>query len=232
MRASVADTAGTDPAGASPPEASPPEASPPEASPPEAERMISDVETLKALSDPLRLKILETMGTRATDAWSAKELAATIGVPQTRLYHHLDVLLERDLIRVVGQRVVSGIIETRYRVAALSMRLDPKLLAGDGEAREGAGAVLSTVLDSARAELTIALRDAASRPGGTEAPDRPLVRRGMAMFTPARAAELRTRLDALIAEYDTDASDPAAESYGLLLALYRIPPMSGDAADD
>jgi DNA-binding transcriptional ArsR family regulator len=202
------------------------------ASPPEAERLISDVETLKALSDPLRLKILETMGTRATDAWSAKELAAAIGVPQTRLYHHLDLLLERDLIRAAGQRVVSGIIETRYRVAALSMRLDPKLLAGEGEATESAGAVLSTVLDSARAELTVALRDAASRPGGTEAPDRPLVRRGMAMFTPARAAELRARLDALIAEYDTDASDPAAESYGLLLALYRISPMSEGAADD
>ena len=199
--------------------------------PPEAERTISDVETLKALSDPLRLKILETMVTRATDAWSAKELAAAIGVPQTRLYHHLDLLLERDLIRAAGQRVVSGIIETRYRVAALSMRLDPRLLAGEGDARDTATAVLSTVLDSARAELTAALRDAASVPGGTEASDRPLVRRGMAMFTPARAAELRARLDALIAEYDADPPDPTAESFGLLLALYRVPRTPGDPAD-
>ena len=214
------------------PASAPVRTAPAEVSPPEAERLISDVETLKALSDPLRLKILETMVTRATGAWSAKELAAAIGVPQTRLYHHLDLLVERDLVRAAGQRVVSGIIETRYRVAALSMRLDPKLLAGDGEAREGAGAVLTTVLDSARAELTIALRDAASRPGGAEAPDRPLVRRGMAMFTPARAAELRARLGALIAEYDADPPDPTAESYGLLLALYRVPQPPVDPTDD
>src|ERR1043165_9400136 len=91
----------------------------PDDAPPEAERLISDAETLKALSDPLRLRILETMVTRAAEPWSVKELATAMGVPQTRLYHHIDLLVERDLIRAAAQRVVSGIIETRYRIAAL-----------------------------------------------------------------------------------------------------------------
>src|SRR5919112_744906 len=77
----------------------------------EAERLISDAETLKAISDPLRLKILEAMVARVGEPWSVKELAAALDVPQTRLYHHVELLLERDLIRVAGQRVVSGIIE-------------------------------------------------------------------------------------------------------------------------
>src|SRR3954462_4761918 len=79
----------------------------PESSSPEAERIVSDPETLRALSDPLRLRILETMVTRVDDAWSVKEPAGPLAVPQPRLYHHVELLLERDLIRPAAQRLVS-----------------------------------------------------------------------------------------------------------------------------
>jgi len=52
----------------------------PEVQAPDAERVISDVETLKAISDPLRLRILELMVTRPNSAWSVKELAAGLDV--------------------------------------------------------------------------------------------------------------------------------------------------------
>ena len=54
--------------------------------------------------------------------------------------------------RPAGQRVVSGIIETRYRIAQLSVRLDRSLLAG-GAVDETAAAfdeVLRTIFDTAR----------------------------------------------------------------------------------
>jgi DNA-binding transcriptional ArsR family regulator len=204
----------------------------PDETPPEAERLISDAETLKALSDPLRLRILETMVTRAAEPWSVKELATAMGVPQTRLYHHIDLLVERDLIRAAAQRVVSGIIETRYRIAALSMRLDPKLLSGDGADGAGANAVVATVLDTARSEIAGALRAASLAPDGTTAPDRPLLSRGVALLTPARAAELRARIDALTAEYESDPSDPEAQPYGMLIAMYAVPKTQEDSADD
>jgi DNA-binding transcriptional ArsR family regulator len=195
---------------------------PNEAEQPERERIVADVETLKALSDPLRLKILETMVARWREPWTVKELAATLGVPQTRLYHHVELLVDRDLIRPAEQRVVSGIIETRYRVAALSVRLDRKLLAGDGEAVAETSAMISTVLDAAREDLEAALHHAATSPDANAA-DRPLVNRGQARLSPARAAELRSRLEALLSEFDTDPDDADARSYGLLLALYPVP---------
>ena len=46
---------------------------------PIAERMISDVETLKALSDPLRLRILEVMTAGADETFTVKRLAAILG---------------------------------------------------------------------------------------------------------------------------------------------------------
>src|SRR5256885_9728228 len=123
---------------------------------PDVERVVSDAVTLRAIADPLRLAILEAMVTRATEPWSVKELAAVLGVPQTRLYHHVDVLVERDLIRQAGQRLVSGILETRYRVAALSLRLDPQLLASE-DAAETTAALVTNIVDAARNELLAVL---------------------------------------------------------------------------
>jgi DNA-binding transcriptional ArsR family regulator len=202
----------------------------PDGEAPERERLISDVETLKALSDPLRLRILETMVSRSDGTWSVKELASELAVPQTRLYHHVDLLLERDLIRVAAQRVVSGIIESRYRVSALSFRLDRGLLASNPSLREAGGELLATVFDSAREEVARALEtylsthpDAATDETTGGAPDRPVLTRGLAMLPPARAAEFRDRLLALMGEYDTETSDPDAVPFGFLFALYRVP---------
>lgn len=199
---------------------------------PERERIVSDVETLKALSEPLRLRILETMCSRLDGDWSVKELATAIGVPQTRLYHHIDLLLERDLIRPAAQRIVSGIIETRYRVAALSLRLDPALLTGEGEAGAEASAVITSVFDGARTDLARALRNAATAASGAEAPDRPLLTRGLAKVTPARAAELRARLEAMLGEFDADDTEPATRAYGFVVAMYPIAITATESDDD
>ena len=62
-------------------------------------------------------------------------------------------LEERDLIRVSGTRVVSGIIETRYRIAQLNVRLDRALLSAAGPADEATAAIeegkLATIGDGA-----------------------------------------------------------------------------------
>jgi len=188
---------------------------------PDAERLISDVETLKAISDPLRLRILELMVTRPNVAWSVKELAAGLDVPQTRLYHHIELLTECDLLRAAEQRVVSGIIETRYRLAALSLRLDPQLVRGGGAGESAAREMLTTIFDETRRDLE---RTLASPNLGDEAGvDRPLVTRSLARLSPDRARELRGRLEALFAEYDGPSDDPAASTYRLLIAMYADP---------
>ena len=188
---------------------------------PVAERLISDVETLKALSDPLRLRILETMVTRADVPWSVKELAARLDVPQTRLYHHIELLVERDLLRVAEQRVVSGIIETRYQISALSLRLDPALVRGEGVGQTAAREVITTIFDETRRDLE---RILATPPTSDESPiDRTHLARSLARLTPARALELRERMGALLAEYDQPSVDPDATTYHLLVVMYTDP---------
>ena len=188
---------------------------------PDAERLISDVETLKAISDPLRIRILETMVTRPDAAWSVKELATALDVPQTRLYHHVELLVECDLLRSAEQRVVSGIIETRYRLGALSLRLDPQLIGAGGAGESAARDMLATIFDETRRDLERVLAD--PRVGQREPAERPLVSRGLARLTPDRSRELRSRLEALLAEYDGPSDDPAASTYRLLIAMYADP---------
>jgi len=197
---------------------------------PEEVRYIRDVETLKAISDPTRMRILETMVQRRSPAWSVKELAAALDVPQTRLYHHVELLAERDLVRPVERRVVSGIIETRYAVAALSFQLDRSLFSSDSpEGLAILGDTLAAVFDTARNELEQAIRAGAAEAGDTAPAERRLmVSRGLASLTPVRAAELRQRLQALSDEFGMDHADPSnaedAQAYGIVLAVYPMPP--------
>src|SRR5918999_142666 len=87
--------------------------------------VLEDVDALRAVADPLRLRILfETTYTGRT----VKELAALLGVPQTRLYYHVKLLQRHDLLSVVERRMVSGIEERRYRSAAGGFTISPSLL--------------------------------------------------------------------------------------------------------
>jgi DNA-binding transcriptional ArsR family regulator len=197
---------------------------------PEEVRYIRDVETLRAISDATRMRILETMVQRRSPAWSVKELAAALEMPPTRLYHHVELLLERDLIRATERRVVSGIIETRYNATALNFQLDRALFAGDPSAGlEALHQTLVAVFDTARAEVELAIRLGAIKADADSTDERSLLlSRGLARLTPARAAELRGRLQALLAEYGDDPeTDPDGRAFGIVLALYPMPPTGG-----
>ena len=192
---------------------------------PVAERVISDVETLKALSDPVRLRILETMVTAADEAWTVKRLAKALDTNPTKLYHHINILEECEFIRVAGTRVVSGIIETSYRIAQLSLRLDRALLSGAGaDVRSSVHDVLAVVFDSVRDEIERGLSSGVIK--SSDDPLSELMIRGLTMVHPDRAVELRRRLRELLAEFDTDDPsdvEPGAVAFGYLVALYPFP---------
>lgn len=191
---------------------------------PVPERVISDVETLKALSDPVRLRILETMITAADEAWTVKRLATALGVGPTKLYHHVSILEEHDFIRLAGTRVVSGIIEKRYRIAQLSVRLDRALLSGGGaEATSSVTDMLTVIFGSVRDDMERGIRSGLIT--GGDDPLRDLLIRGLTSLTPERASELRGRLRALLDEFDmldVGAAEPGSRPFGYLMALYPI----------
>lgn len=92
---------------------------------------IDDLETLKALSDPLRLDILKHVGVqnRKQERCTVKQLGKMLGMPPTKLYYHVKMLEEHGLLVVGETKVVSGIIEKHYQVCAMNIGVSQDLMA-------------------------------------------------------------------------------------------------------
>jgi len=185
---------------------------------PSAEFLITDVEQLKAVSDPLRLQIIDTMAEPPVRGWTAKELAARLGTKQTKLYHHLALLEERGFIRVAETRVVSGITEKRYAVVALSFRVDRSLVTGTA-GTDAVSDMLDAIFEKAREEIL-----AGQRSGLIDMSAEDFERRRMrlsashARLSPASVKKVMRLIEKLDEIDDLDEADGA--DYGLVLAFY------------
>jgi DNA-binding transcriptional ArsR family regulator len=179
-------------------------------------RLVDDAATFKALADPVRLAMLRRMmdaGDKDPQRlWTAKELAAALDEPQTKLYRHLKVLEECGLIRVAETRLVSGIVEQRYVAAQGSLEMGRDFMRQSATRGETAD-LLAAGIDAYRRQLLAAVRsgrvhlkaDAASAASYR----RPLMMFGDVRLPPDRASEFRDRLGELIDEYVGIREQPA-----------------------
>jgi DNA-binding transcriptional ArsR family regulator len=189
---------------------------------PPLEMVITDVEQLKVIGDPLRLRLIETMAEDPGRGWTAKELAEELGTKQTKLYHHLGLLEQHGFIRVGETRVVSGILEKRYQATAHGFHVDRALLTGAG-AENAVSVAIDAIFDKARTEILVGLR-AGSINFDPEDPKRK--RMGLwashARLSPASVKRVM-RLIEKLAEIDTN-QDPGGAEYGLIVGFYPKAP--------
>jgi DNA-binding transcriptional ArsR family regulator len=175
----------------------------------------SHVDVLKALADPLRLNILYALTRRRgpdLPARTAKELAAELGEPQTKLYRHIKHLEAAGLIRSVSSRVVSGIVEHRYQVSSVDMILGDELTDREKVSPE-AEALAAAALELYRRQFFATRRARPRDPAAEEAePHRRMV---MAIadgrVRAARAAEIYDRLYQLLEEVAEAGRNHAAD---------------------
>ena len=185
--------------------------SPPALAEPLPSRTIADVETLRALADPVRIRILEAMCSQPVQDWTVKQIAQALGTGPTKLYHHIRILEERALIHPSGQQLVRGIVETSYRTAQLELRLDRAFLSSaSDEVRSTAHAALLSVFDLARQDLEAAVRGGLVTADGDPPSSSPFIlTRSVIRTTRARSIELRERMHALLREYADEPSGDA-----------------------
>jgi len=187
--------------------------------------VISDLETLKAVSTPFRQKLMQLM---AEEARTVKEMAQTLDMPPSRLYYHINQLEKHGIIWVADTRVVSGILEKRYRLAARAFRVDRKLLAA-GEARSQAlASILESTLGVAEKEILRGVQEGLidlSTP--TWEPGAMYLGHSLAYLTPDQYRTFQQRLQALFEEFEALAQQPTDEAAlltGLLIAIYPTAP--------
>jgi DNA-binding transcriptional ArsR family regulator len=189
---------------------------------PAAVRTVDDVAALKAMADPTRLAILAAlMRTRDLPVMSVKELAAELGEPQTKLYRHVRQLEAAGLIKVASTRMVSGILEQRYQACQQYLKLGHGVVAENADESEE---VMRVALDRYRDGFFAAFR-AGRLPAGDVPPGepyrKPLVFMSDLKVSPARAAELRAKLQQVIDSFeDEQAEDPDGVSLNLFISSY------------
>lgn len=181
-------------------------------------------EQFEALGEPTRLEMLELLMRPHTVA----EVAERMRVPRTRLYHHVNLLEETGMIRVVDTRRSGAVTEKIYQVTATSFQPSPRYLE-EALPREQARAVMTSVLGATEADFvravddgTISLRDKASA-------RRLHVRRSLLLLDADRLDALVRDLEAVYANYEADPRDfagPIDDDVMVVAALSVIHPSS------
>ena len=185
------------------------------------ELVLDDLDTLGEITHVVRGPIFRRLRTPR----SAAELAAEMDVPVTRLYHHLNALEARGLIRVVATRRVGAVTERRYQVVARSLRLDDDTYR-DLDPRELAQA-FGGLFDVAKLGLQREVEAEVFRTDSER--DSALLLLNQLRLDPARQGELVRRLTALIDEFSTDGPDATADGaddrgdrFALFIAAHPI----------
>jgi DNA-binding transcriptional ArsR family regulator len=182
-----------------------------------ARRVIDDVATLKALADPVRLRILDLAMSEPDRTFTAKEFARTVGVTPTKIYYHLNLLEQHDLVQIRDTRVVNGIIEKHYGAGQLDLTFHRR--SGEEET-DSVQQIVSTLLGQVREEITAGLAAGLISPS-SEAPDpqRMLVSRTIAEIPEGNLAEFREELLALTRRFQK-AGTPNGHRFSVLVAMH------------
>ncbi|MBW6466313.1 MAG: helix-turn-helix domain-containing protein [Brevefilum sp.] len=118
--------------------------------------IIKDLETLKVLTDPLRLQIIELL---APKPQTVNQVAQQLGLSPSRLYYHFHLLESSGLIRVVETRMVSNMMEKIYWITADTFDVDKDLLNFTSDkGHENITRVVTSALDATREDVLRSLQ--------------------------------------------------------------------------
>jgi DNA-binding transcriptional ArsR family regulator len=178
---------------------------------------VSDLEQIRVLADPLRLRILEEL---CVAELTTKQVAQRLREKPTKLYHHVEALERVGLIRLARTRQNRGTIEKYY--VAVARQFNSRISTGSKANGDTLQTMISTVFDRTADELRSLIAQGAGRQG--------IEKQGVLSYleirTDARRGrQLQTRLLKLLKSLEDSpgARDkPAERSYRLTLAFYPL----------
>lgn len=187
---------------------------------PLAVRVVNHADALKALGDPLRLRILHVVMGEPARTWSVKEIAAVLDQPVTKLYHHVKQLEQAELIADVESRVVSGIVEHRYQTGQLGLQFDESLF-GSPATRDASIHQAAAFVEESRDELVAFL----SQPDADI--DAVHLSKAYARLTPDEVQAVMKELSRLVDGFSAHKNDPGRDNLPRTAMLFLLHPHVG-----
>ena len=106
---------------------------------------------IRALADPLRLKIL---GALSGVPRTTKQVAEVLGEKPTKLYHHVEALTRVGLVRLTETRPNRGTTEKYFQAVAAQFQVGGSAFSPAGaKARSARETMLTSIIDAARKDL-------------------------------------------------------------------------------
>ena len=184
---------------------------------------IDDLETLKVVSDPFRVQILEVL---VHEPQTVNQVAEKMGVPSSKLYYHINLLEKHNLIQVVDTTIHGNIIEKHYWITALDIRLDQSLCCfGTPEEQDNVTTLMVVPIEATREDIVRSLdaRRFALDQGAEEHPRQVVIYREVAFLSDEQANELVEKIKALTKEFEAASKQESGEgvqTHALTIAFY------------
>ena len=171
------------------------------------EFMISTEQQFKAIADPTRTRIL---GIIQNQPATAKQIADRLKLPPGTVGHHLQVLEEAGLAKIVARRLVRGIIAKYYTRTAriFGYNFPPEVRGHTSIALDFAAKLRDELADTLAAQDDAACKTSFPR----------------ARLSPERFQAYQERVEALVNDFVSEPSDPEGQVYSLFIALFLAPP--------
>jgi DNA-binding transcriptional ArsR family regulator len=167
------------------------------------ERVIDDLETLRTVADPTRAALIELL----VEPHTVAQLSRELDVPRTRLYHHVELLLEKGIVEQVGERPARPVPERVFALTARTLRLSARLLRSND-----VDTMTTWIFDTTKADVHRAAASGELAPlaGG----------RTVAFLDERAARAFIAELEALVARFDAAHDEANDRPFALVWALY------------
>lgn len=185
---------------------------------------IKDLETLRAVSDPLRVQIVELL---ISQKLTVKQVAEKLGLAPSKLYYHFATLEKLGLIEVAETRMVANMVEKVFTSKAEVLDVDPAIFRFSKEGdNEPFTMAIASVVDATREDIIRSLqaRQFQLEQGAPEKSRRFIINRVISRIPEERVEEFQERLVKLLEEFEreNDASVRGSkhQPYALTVAFY------------
>lgn len=179
--------------------------------------LMDDFQLIDEITNPIRSRLMGRLRKPA----SAAELADQMGVPVTRLYHHINRLESTGLIRVVATRKSGAVTERRYQVTAKNFGLAEHLF--DPQHSESLASAMGALFDVAKAELQSEIEQGALEGVGMEDERWMLGLSELHSVSPDRARALVARLKEVVEEFSSDGGPADEDAHRLTFFIAAFP---------
>lgn len=185
---------------------------------------ITDLDTLRAVSDPLRVQIVELLQDQDL---TVKQVAEKLGLAPSKLYYHFTTLEKLGLIEVAETRMVANMVEKVFTSSADALDVDPAIFRFSKEGdNEPFTTAIASVVDATREDIIRSLqaRQFQLEQGAPEKSRRFIINRIVSRVPEARVEEFQERLAQLLQEFeqenDASARGSKHQPYALTVAFY------------